>query len=239
MSNAPTYRLAPSAIVEPLINAWPAWAHVVSPAAASLHLVNYQIPAMQSYLDNPGFHVQASRDPALVGGPFCDVPAANAPRVRSLLAETRSKMAGNIEFARSFVEFHNFLSAEAGGQPLESFYGALPAGLRGYVELVYDYYNNPIIRAMEGMLYASEYYDEELQSLRLFRLSRDNERPFFMSTPRFVEKDQVDWRIPFKDAGVDELYLTPVFHRQVSTVTKVATLLEELARAWVEPAAAL
>jgi probable F420-dependent oxidoreductase len=43
----------------------------------------------------------------------------------------------------------------------------------------------------------------------------------------------------YRDAGVDELYLTPVFHRQVRTAAEVTTLLEELARAWVEPAAAL
>jgi alkanesulfonate monooxygenase SsuD/methylene tetrahydromethanopterin reductase-like flavin-dependent oxidoreductase (luciferase family) len=43
----------------------------------------------------------------------------------------------------------------------------------------------------------------------------------------------------YRDAGVDELYLTPVFHHQLSTAAEVTTLLEELARAWVEPAAAL
>jgi len=43
----------------------------------------------------------------------------------------------------------------------------------------------------------------------------------------------------YRDAGVHELYLTPVFHRQVRTAAEVTTLLEELARAWVEPAAAL
>jgi len=43
----------------------------------------------------------------------------------------------------------------------------------------------------------------------------------------------------YRDAGVDELYLTPVFNRQVSTAAEVATLLEELAHAWVEPAAQL
>jgi probable F420-dependent oxidoreductase len=43
----------------------------------------------------------------------------------------------------------------------------------------------------------------------------------------------------YRDAGVDELYLTPVFHRQVSTTAEVTALLEELARAWVEPAAKL
>jgi probable F420-dependent oxidoreductase len=43
----------------------------------------------------------------------------------------------------------------------------------------------------------------------------------------------------YRDAGVDELYLTPVFQRQVRTAAEVTQLLEELARAWVEPAAKL
>ena len=43
----------------------------------------------------------------------------------------------------------------------------------------------------------------------------------------------------YREAGVDELYLTPVFQRSVSSETQVKELLEELARAWVEPAAAL
>ena len=40
----------------------------------------------------------------------------------------------------------------------------------------------------------------------------------------------------YRDAGVDELYLTPVFQRPVATAADVASLTEDLARTWVEPA---
>jgi probable F420-dependent oxidoreductase len=40
----------------------------------------------------------------------------------------------------------------------------------------------------------------------------------------------------YRDAGVDELYLTPVFHRSVASEADITKLTEELARTWVEPA---
>ena len=43
----------------------------------------------------------------------------------------------------------------------------------------------------------------------------------------------------YRDAGVDELYLTPVFQRALGSEGDVEKLLEELARNWVEPAVKL
>ena len=40
----------------------------------------------------------------------------------------------------------------------------------------------------------------------------------------------------YRDAGVDELYLTPVFQRPVANEADITKLTEELARTWVEPA---
>jgi len=40
----------------------------------------------------------------------------------------------------------------------------------------------------------------------------------------------------YRDAGVDELYLTPVFQRSAASEADVTKLTEELARTWVEPA---
>jgi probable F420-dependent oxidoreductase len=39
----------------------------------------------------------------------------------------------------------------------------------------------------------------------------------------------------YRDAGVDELYLTPVFQRPVASAADITKLTEELARTWVEP----
>jgi len=43
----------------------------------------------------------------------------------------------------------------------------------------------------------------------------------------------------YRDAGVDELYLAPVFQRVTKSEAEVVALLEEIARAWIEPAAKL
>jgi probable F420-dependent oxidoreductase len=40
----------------------------------------------------------------------------------------------------------------------------------------------------------------------------------------------------YRDAGVDELYLAPVFQRPVASEDEIRQLTEELARTWVEPA---
>jgi probable F420-dependent oxidoreductase len=40
----------------------------------------------------------------------------------------------------------------------------------------------------------------------------------------------------YRDAGVDELYLTPVFQQPVANEAEIAKLIEGLARSWVEPA---
>lgn len=40
----------------------------------------------------------------------------------------------------------------------------------------------------------------------------------------------------YRDAGINELYLTPVFQRPVASEVEIKKLTEELARSWVEPA---
>lgn len=200
------YRLADSTVIEPLVNRWSAWAHLIGPATASLHLMNYQLAALQSYLEDPAFHCAASRDPQLIGGPFIDIPVERASEVEQFLNETKAAMGDNLKFAAALTRFHNWVSEEATGQSLEPYYRELPDELRGYVELIYDYNNRPNIRLMEGLLYRSKYYKEQLQSLRLSRLARDSERLFFMSTPRLSQADSIDFPIPFRDGLVDELF---------------------------------
>jgi L-ascorbate metabolism protein UlaG (beta-lactamase superfamily) len=206
MSGELTYRLADSTLVEPLVNNWVAWSYLISPAAASLHLLHYQVKTMQEYLQDPGLHFQACQNPELLGGPFINIPAQRANEVKELLAKTEKQLGAKLEFARAITEFQNLLVAEARGQSLDGFYDRLPEALRGHVELLYDYYSRPLVRFIEGLLYQSDYYNRELESLRLSRLARDDERKFFLSTPRLPEPDQLDWKIPFADPLVDELF---------------------------------
>ncbi|HZI16960.1 MAG TPA: MBL fold metallo-hydrolase [Pyrinomonadaceae bacterium] len=204
------YRLADTTVAEPLVDGWSAWAQLISPVPAALHLLNFQTFALSSYLEDPEAHVAASRDPDLIGGPFVDVPPERAGEVRGLLDDMRARRGAALELARSFTDFHNWLVGEAQGQSLEPYYAAVPEALRGYVELVYDYYNRPIVRLHENLLYHGDHYDETLQSLKLWRLERDLTRPFFMSTPRLAGEGQFDWRRPFADSSLDELFRTDV-----------------------------
>jgi L-ascorbate metabolism protein UlaG (beta-lactamase superfamily) len=206
MSEEIRYRLADSTLVEPLVNNWVAWSYVISPAAASLHLLHYQLKTMHDYLLNPELHVRACANPELTGGPFINIPAERAGEVRELLARTERRQAASLEFARDITDFQNLLVAEAKGQSLEPFYAHLPETMRGYVELLYDYYSRPLVRFVEGLLYQSDYYNQGLQSFRISQLLSDDARAFFLSTPRLPQPGQIDWQVPFADPLVDELF---------------------------------
>ncbi len=195
------YRLADSVVVEPLVSRYPAWWCVFAPLPAALHAVGYQMPAMRSYLRNPGAHVRAARTPALAGGPYLDVDEARAPEVERLLAEFEREYAPGAALARDYWAVTERLHAEALGQSLEPFYAELPAALRGLVELAYDYFNRPALRVSEGMLYATEHFKRGQQSVRLWHLERDAQRTFYMSTPRLAGGEGLELAAPFDSAA--------------------------------------
>lgn len=206
MSDKTLYRLGDHTSVEPLVNRFAAWANVVSPLSFSLYLQHYQLEVLRSYLKDPEVHFSACKNPKLRSGPLVDIPVQRAEEVAAFLATTEIELNDNLNFARSLFEFHNYLVAEAKGLTMEPFYYRLPPELRGYVELVYDYYHRPHVRFFEGLLYDSPYYRRDLQSFRLFLQQRDDGRPFFMSTPRLSADDEIEWKIPFDSPVVDALF---------------------------------
>jgi len=206
MTDAGRYRLADSTAVEPLINSWAAWADLLSPAPYSLHLLHYQCKLLASFLADPEVHARACRNPKLLGGRFVDLAPGRAPEVARLLAETERGQADNLELARAITAAFELVTREATGHSLEPLYGRLPGPVRGYAELLYDYYNHPTVRLIEGLLYESPYYKEHLQSLRLLHVETDDSRRFFLNTPRLPEPEQVEWAVPFASAEIDDLF---------------------------------
>ena len=200
------YRLADSTTIEPLVDRWAAWANVIHPVASSLHLKNYQIKLLESFLKDPGVHAEACQNPKLRSGPFVDISPSRIDEVQQLLTTTKAGLQENLEFATSLIEFHNLLAKETAGTSLEPYYQRLPQPLRGYVELLYDYYEHPIVRCIESLLYESPYYRDARQSFRIFTEISDHTRPFFQSTPRLRDSCQVDWAISFADSRVDEFF---------------------------------
>jgi L-ascorbate metabolism protein UlaG (beta-lactamase superfamily) len=230
MKNEPTYRLAESTMVEPLVNSWSAWSFLIAPAPASLHLLQYQLPLLQSYVDDPTFHTTASQDPSLAGGAFVNVSADRVAEVANLLDSTKSNLNYNLELAQSLLDFQSWLTANAKGDSLAPYYQKLPRPLRGYVELVYDYLNRPSLRFFENLLYRSHYYKSSLQSLRLSRLDRDSSRPFFLNTPRFMEEGQINWQVPFDAHQVDQLFRLDIQPRSFDAICQLLDLNDQSRR---------
>jgi len=224
MPQRSVYRLGDSIVAEPLVNRWSAWSHLISPVASSLHLLHYQLKLLRSYLEDPKAHVDACRDARLRSGTLVDIPAESAGEVEKFLSDTEIRAGENIRLAKTVIEFHNKLVREAKGQTLEPFYSRLPEVLRGYTELLYDYYNRPTMRFFEGLLYESDYYRQDMQSLRLFEYIHDDARPFFMNTPRLGQDGDVDWSISFERPEVDELFKLDSSPRELGYIRELLGL---------------
>jgi L-ascorbate metabolism protein UlaG (beta-lactamase superfamily) len=191
--------------IEPLYNQWYAWSYLISPATAPLYVANSHLKIMESFLTAPQAHVAALKNPAMMGGPFINYGPNRTREIRELLDRTTKEQSHMLEFADAVRSLNKMLLAEAQGFSLEPLYSKVPEPLRGYVELVYDLNNQVSVRMMEGLLYKSRYYDPGLQSINLSLAEKDG-RPFVFSTPSLRENDRLNFRLPFKDERLDQLY---------------------------------
>jgi L-ascorbate metabolism protein UlaG (beta-lactamase superfamily) len=201
------YRFSRSTVVEPLVNRWSACSPCIAPLTASLYANHYQLPNLRQYLESPEVAVEACRNPKYRAGRFVNIPAHRAQEVKAFVEQTEKEYADSIRLAREMLRFQVLLNTQAAaGLPLAPLYGKLPDELRGYVELLYDYFTRPMLRVSEPLLYESRHYRPHLQSFRLFPLASDASREFIFSTPRLPSPQAVDWPVPFNDPRVDELF---------------------------------
>jgi L-ascorbate metabolism protein UlaG (beta-lactamase superfamily) len=203
MSNEKLY-LRQNVLVEPLFNQWYAWSYVIAPATAAMCVANLHTKIMQSFIAAPQLHMNAVKNPAMLGGPFMNYDASRVDHVRGLLERTLREQAHLIEFAEAAKQLDEILVNEATGFSLEPLYPKVPEPLKGYVELVYDLNNRATARFMEGLLYGSKYYNRSAQSIALSLVTQDD-RPFVLSTPRLEDETQFHLQIPFDHPGIDEL----------------------------------
>lgn len=211
--------LKPNVVVEPLIDRWYAWAHLLSPATAARNITDRHLKLMESYVKAPQMHAAAVKNPKMLGGPFLDYPTSRVKEVQALIDWTRDKRQHMIELSEAIKSLDEILLAEAKGYSLEPLYAKVPEALRGYVELVYDLNNQPSFRVVEPLLYESPYYNTSSQSLAL-SLIREDDRPFVLSTPRLLDEDGIHLVIPFSHSGVDELF-------KMKTVPQTYSYLKE------------
>jgi L-ascorbate metabolism protein UlaG (beta-lactamase superfamily) len=203
MENKQMY-LKPNVVLEPLVDKWYAWSHLISPATAAMNIVSRHLTIIDSYLSAPSIHAEAVLNPKMRGGPFMDFQGGRLEEVEALQKETLEKQEKVVQFAKAIKELDRMLATEAKGYGLETVYEKVPNILKGYVELYYDRNNNPGFRFFESLLYNSEYYNKSSQSIAMW-VTNNDERPFCLSTPRLEEKDVLSLNIPFDHSGIDEL----------------------------------
>jgi L-ascorbate metabolism protein UlaG (beta-lactamase superfamily) len=197
--------LRPNVVMEPLIDQWYAWPHLIAPATAAMNIFERHMKIMQSYVKTPEIHAAAVKNPAMLGGPFIDYRGKRVEEIKGLMERTMKERAQMFALYQGIKELDDLLRNEALGFSLESLYQKIPETLRGYVELVYDLNNQPSFRLLEALLYKSPFYDTSTQSIMLSLINHDH-RSFVLSTPRLQDKDDIHLRVPFDHAGIDELF---------------------------------
>lgn len=214
--------LKPNLVIEPLFMRWYAWSHLVSPGTASMNIVKRHIEIMNSYVDSPQQHIDAVKDPKMLGGPFMDYPYDKTNEVKALLTDTLEKQSKMIQLSFAFRKLDKLLKSHPKGYSLESLYEKVPAILQGYVELTYDLNNNISFRIFEELLYNTEFYDESFQSIALWITNNDS-RPFSLSTPKLDEPNVLHLPISYNNPIIDELAL---MKRVAGSPDEIATKLK-------------
>lgn len=215
------YYLRPNVVMEPLVDNWYAWSHLISPATAAMNIVGRHMTIMESYMMAPNIHAEAVLNPNLRGGPFMDIPVERVGEVKAIYQQTVEKQAPLIELTKAIKELDKLLNTEAKGYVMEPLYEKVPEILKGYVELYYDRHNHPGFRFFEALMYNSPYYNKDSQSVALWVTDNDH-RPFVLSTPRIGEANVLQLQIPFDHAGLDEL---AKMKRTPQTLTYIKELL--------------
>ena len=231
--------LRPNIQIEPLIDGWYAWPHLIPPATAARNITERHMKIMDSYINMPLVHANAVKNPKMLGGPFIDYGGKRVDEIRALRDYIKRERAHLIELSAALVELDTTLRGSARGYSLLPLYEKVPAILRGYVELVYDLNNHPSFRLIEPLLYRSRYYDRSQQSVRLSKISNDD-RPFVLSTPRLESDDALHLRLPFDSPVIDDLFRLKSSHRpwcEIKEMLQVPDSHDDLLRSLLTPEA--
>jgi len=219
--------IKPNLVIEPLIDNWYAWPHIVSPATAAMNIKSRHLKIMKSYVQNPMIHAAAVKNPKMLGGPFIDYNGGRVDEIQALIDNTTKKCAKLLDLNDDILELHSLLKNSAKGYALIDLYSKIPESLQGLVELVYDINNNPSFRFFESLLYETEYYDETIQSVNLFLVSDDDSRSFVLSTPKLPSPEILKLDLPFNSEKIDRLFEMSLVPKKYSEILEIFGITNE------------
>ena len=190
--------------IEPLACRWYAWAHLISPVQHALNIAFRHLPVLKSFVVNPTVHEAACKDPEFLGAPFIHLTRSDTAEIGTLINNTLRQCSGLIQFAEDFLSLGRRLQESARGFSLEEGYKSLPDSLRGLVELTYDLHNHANARILEELVYGGALDNSMTQEIALFR-TKDQERKFFLNTPRTESVDRLILPLRLSDERFDAL----------------------------------
>jgi L-ascorbate metabolism protein UlaG (beta-lactamase superfamily) len=223
--------IRPNLAIEPLVDNWYAWSHLISPATCALNIRERHLKIMDSYIQNPKIHAAAVKSPKMLGGPFIDYNGERVEEITVLRDETKEKCSDLLGFCEAIDQLNNLLKTEAKGYSLIPLYEKVPEKLRGFIELFYDLNNNPSYRFFEPLLYNSEFYKESLQSFNLLLVEDDDSRSFVLSTPKLPDESILRVNMPFKSPEIDEFFTlvdTPATFAEAKSLLNISPQQEVL-----------
>ncbi len=219
--------IKPNLAIEPLVDNWYAWAHLVSPATAAMNIKERHLKIMNSYVQSPMVHAAAVKSPKMLGGPFIDYGGKRVDEIKGLIENTNEQCADLLELRDAINDLNDLLKKEAKGFSMTELYPRIPEPLQGLVELVYDVNNNPSFRFFEALLYDTKYYREELQSFNLFIVKDDDSRSFVLSTPKLADEEMLRVHLPLRSEKIDELFMMADKPRKFEEVKNLFPIRDE------------
>ena len=109
----PLVSLKTDVVIEPLVERWYAWPHLVSPVTSSLNAKFRHLPVLESFVEAPDAHVAACQNPKLRGGPFVDLPLSEVEAVKKLVESTKLKQGKQMAFGDALRESFRMVMKQA------------------------------------------------------------------------------------------------------------------------------
>ena len=228
-NGAPLY-LRSDVQVEPLMDGWYVWSHLVPPHTAARNITERHLKIMDSYISAPQVHASAVKNPKLMGGPFIDHGGKRVDEIKALRDRIKQKREPLIRLSSAITELDELLRNNARGFSMVPLYNSIPPMLRGYVELVYDLNHHPRVHYIEPLLYRSPLYDRGAQSIAM-SLTKGDDRPFVLSTPRLPSDDLLELELPFESNILDDMFRlkrSPRTWKEVRELLPIGDREEEL-----------
>src|SRR5689334_21344556 len=108
MADDPLY-LRQDIQVEPLVDSWYAWAHLIPPATMARNITHRHFKIMDSYLNAPQVHANAVANPKMLGGPFIDHRRDRSAEIKELRDRTRQARAPAFELSAALEQLDEML----------------------------------------------------------------------------------------------------------------------------------